>query len=66
MLNLGKRAFFLLYLFIRIPIMYRTGGFICFRKLFVPGVPAGYNRVDIQSRRNKTEEDHCIFGCRLN
>ncbi len=41
--------------------MYRTGGFICFRKLFVPGVPAGYTRVDVQSRRNKIEEDHGLL-----
>jgi hypothetical protein len=51
-----------IYLHIRIPIMYRTRGFICFRKLFVPGVPAGYTavgtRMDVQSRRNKIEEDH--------
>ncbi len=48
--------------------MYRTGGFICFRKLFVPSVPAGYTRVDVQSRRNTIEEDHgflavVLFGC---
>jgi hypothetical protein len=48
--------------------MYRTGGFICFRKLFVPGVPAGYTRVDVQSRRKTIEEDRgflavVLFGC---
>ncbi len=42
--------------------MYRTRGFICFRKLFVPGVPAGYTAVgttvDVQSRRNTIKEYH--------